>query len=116
MPKNLAETQQQVATTYVTTMSQVVVYAPAERVKTFLLCPLSPSILLFFEITHDPLLFSVAQGIFWLSTAGLWIRIDLMRIWIQFRNQGFYEQKLKKINSCKTFLYFWDRKLQFNYP
>jgi hypothetical protein len=50
--------------------------------------------------------------------AGLWIRIDLMRIriqqfsllriWIriQFRIQGFDDQKLKKIHSCKTFLYF----------
>jgi hypothetical protein len=26
------------------------------------------------------------------------------------------DQKLKKIYSCKTFLYFLDRKLQFTYP
>ncbi len=42
MPKNLAWTQQ----LYVTIMSQVVVYAPAERADTFSLFPLSPSILL----------------------------------------------------------------------
>ncbi len=50
--------------------------------------------------------------------AGLWIRIDLMRIriqqfsllriWIriQFRSQGFDDLNLKKIHSCKTFSIF----------
>jgi hypothetical protein len=46
MPKNLAWTQQQMNSTYVTIMSQVVVYALAERAKTFSLFPLSPSILI----------------------------------------------------------------------
>ncbi len=46
MPKNLAWSQQKVD--IVTIMSQVGVYAPAERAETFLLCPLSPSILLGF--------------------------------------------------------------------
>ncbi len=51
---------------------------------------------------------------------GLWIRIDLMRIRvqhfsqlririrIQFQIQGFDDQKIEKICSCKTFFYiFW---------
>jgi len=45
MLKNLAWTQQQVDSTYVTLMSQVVVYAQAERAVTFSLSRLSPSLL-----------------------------------------------------------------------
>jgi len=43
-----------------------------------------------------------------LSRTGLWICIDLMQIWIwiQFRIQGYDDQKLKKIYSCKTFYIF----------
>jgi hypothetical protein len=43
------------------------------------------------------------------SVAGLWIRIDLMRI--QFRIQGFDEQKLKKITAEKKIGYFFDKKI-----
>ncbi len=50
MSKNLAWTQQQV--NYVTIMSQVLVYAPAEREKTFSLFPLSNSILLVYNLQH----------------------------------------------------------------
>jgi hypothetical protein len=48
--------------------------------------------------------------------AGLWIRIDLMRIRIririQFQTQGFDKQKLKRIYNRK-FFFFFDKKLQF---
>ncbi len=63
-----------------------------------------------------------AAGSSW--TSGLWIRIDLMqiriqlffslqiqiRIWIQFRIQGFDDQKFTAVKL------FSDRKLQFTYP
>jgi hypothetical protein len=47
----------------------------------------------------------------------MWIQIDLKRIRIQLRFQGFYNQKLKKNYYWKTFfLYVFDQKLQFTYP
>jgi hypothetical protein len=40
--------------------------------------------------------------------AGLWIRIDLMRIRIQFRVQGFMINNLKKILQLENFfVLFW---------
>jgi hypothetical protein len=50
------------------------------------------------------------------KNAGLWIRIDLMRIRIQFWIQGFEDQKFKKNLKLEIFFNFFDQKLQFTYP
>ncbi len=68
------------------------------------------------------------------NNPGLWIRIHFLRIririqWIRMeantdtdpdpdpiRIQGFNDQKLKKKNSWKKNLIFFDQKLQFTYP
>ncbi len=47
------------------------------------------------------------------SEAGRWIRIDLMRIRIQFRIQGFDDKNLK--NTAEKNGYLYDKKLLFSH-